>query len=253
MEKKYKVYLITNMISGHQYVGFTSLPPKKRWSNGKGYKENVYFYNAIKKYGWNNFKKEILEENLTQQEAKEKEIFYINKFDTFNNGYNKTLGGDSGIIHTPETKEKISIASKNMSKESRLAIAKKLSKTVYQYDLDGNFIKKFPSCSSAGKELNISSAHITAVCNGIRKTIGGFIFKYYKSNKIKPVENKKVVQLSKEGFFIREFENASQASKILKIERSKICSICNHYPQRQTAGGFKWLFASEYERLNNGH
>ena len=56
----------------------------------------------------------------------------------------------------------------------------KQSKTVYQYDLEGNFIKEFHSCRFAGRELNLSPTSIGRVCNYNQKTAGGFIWSYTK-------------------------------------------------------------------------
>lgn len=244
--KKYKLYVHINKINNKKYVGITSMIPDKRWANGRGYRENNYFYNSIKKYGWNGFEHKILLENLSLEEANKLECEYIIKYKTLNKnyGYNQKDGGINGC-HTEETKEKIRIASINMSKESRNKMAKKLSKPVYQYDLDGNFIKKFNSTRAAGEELNISSAHICAVCNNKRKTANGFIFKYYKKSKIAK-QNKKVVQLNLNNEFIKEFVSATVAGKELNILRSKICAVCNHFPQRKTAGGYIWKFSEEY-------
>ena len=52
------------------------------------------------------------------------------------------------------------------------------AKKVAQYDLNGNFIKSFPSARVASKELNLDSSTISKVCRGKNKTHGGFIFKY---------------------------------------------------------------------------
>ena len=243
--KYYSVYLITNNFNDKKYVGITSMMPKKRWAKGKGYTDNIHFNNAILKYGWENFDKQILYKGLTQEQAKNKEIELIKEYNSIKNGYNISAGGDLGVKHTEITKEKIRQASKKISKESRLSMAKKLSKNVYQYDLEGNFIKKFASTSIAGKELNISPAHISAVCNGKRKTANGFIFKYYKSKKIAK-QHKKVIQLSLNGDFIHEFNSATVAAKELNLGRGTICAICNHHYQRKTSGGFKWMFSEEY-------
>lgn len=48
-------------INNKKYVGIT----RKRWANGKGYRDNIHFNNAILKYGWDNFDKQILYEGLT--------------------------------------------------------------------------------------------------------------------------------------------------------------------------------------------
>lgn len=55
----------------------------------------------------------------------------------------------------------------------------KLSQEVYQFDLCGNFIKKHDSVRCAKRELG-NHLHISEVCNGKRKTTGGFIWSYSK-------------------------------------------------------------------------
>lgn len=54
---------------------------------------------------------------------------------------------------------------------------------VLQYDKEGNFIKMFDSQKIASQELNISFNHISSVCNGKRKTTGGFIWKKINNKK----------------------------------------------------------------------
>ena len=57
------------------------------------------------------------------------------------------------------------------------------AKKTNQYDLEGNYIKTYDACSDAERELKskgikISARNIRNVCNGIRKTAGGFIWRY---------------------------------------------------------------------------
>ena len=65
--ENYKVYIHRNKINGKVYIGITKQKPENRWRNGKGYKQNIKFYRAIEKYGWNNFEHIVLVDNLTAE------------------------------------------------------------------------------------------------------------------------------------------------------------------------------------------
>ena len=92
---KYFVYKHTSP-SGKVYIGITSQTPSARWRGGLGYRHNDYFFKAIVKYGWDNFKHEILFDNLTRQQACAAEIELIEAFNTTDErfGYNLTTGGE---------------------------------------------------------------------------------------------------------------------------------------------------------------
>ena len=78
MEKVYSVYQHINVINNKKYIGITKQVPENRWGNeGINYKNSPRFYNAILKYGWDNFIHEILYTNLTKEEACKKEIELI--------------------------------------------------------------------------------------------------------------------------------------------------------------------------------
>ena len=111
-KKLYSVYIHTSP-SGKKYIGITSMkPPEKRWLNGHGYSHNTHFSNAIKKYGWNNFKHEIILENLSEEEAIKMERQLIAEYNTMNQdyGYNKTSGGEIDKEYPDEVRKKISDA-----------------------------------------------------------------------------------------------------------------------------------------------
>lgn len=95
IKKNYKVYLHTNLSNGMKYVGITRLPEQTRWGNGIGYKDNKKFYKDIKKYSWDGFSHEIIQESLTYREARELETKLIKKYDTVKNGYNNVYGNMS--------------------------------------------------------------------------------------------------------------------------------------------------------------
>lgn len=91
------------------YFGITNIKPKYRWNNGKGYKTQNVFYNAIKKYGWDNFEHIIIKQGITEEEACFLEKEFIKKYNTTNrdNGYNLSTGGIH-YSHTEETKKHLS-------------------------------------------------------------------------------------------------------------------------------------------------
>lgn len=115
-ERNNCVYIHTNKTNGKVYIGITGRNPLERWNNGKGYKLNPYFWKAIKKYGWNGFNHDILEDNLTREEAKEKEIYYIKKYDSTMsaNGNNLLRNSDTLIFDEYIIGSKLIDASNNI-------------------------------------------------------------------------------------------------------------------------------------------
>lgn len=91
----YKVYKHTSP-SGKVYIGVTKQNPRLRWQNGLGYRTQDYFYRAILKYGWDNFKHEIVYQTESYAEANGKEVELISKYKSTdkNYGYNIENGGN---------------------------------------------------------------------------------------------------------------------------------------------------------------
>ena len=96
----YKIYVHINKINGKIYIGQTCRKNvKARYGkNGIQYQKCPRFWNAIQKYGWDNFEHIVLIENLTQEIADIVEVELIEKYkscDT-NFGYNLAPGGRTG-------------------------------------------------------------------------------------------------------------------------------------------------------------
>lgn len=137
-ERIYKVYKHTlpMSVSGKEndmvYIGITCQEKAcYRWGrNGIKYKNSIYFYHAIQKYGWDNFLHEVLFDGLTKEEANQKEIELISEYDSTNQnkGYNIELGGNGQGKHSLETRMKISQAKKGFkySEESKRKISEAL-------------------------------------------------------------------------------------------------------------------------------
>lgn len=207
---QYKVYKHTTP-SGKIYIGITSQEISKRWQNGFGYANNGYFMRAIKKYGWDNIRHEILFDGLSKSEAEKKEIELIILYNSANRdyGYNISNGGSSTGKHSEETKDKMRETAKahnfsdrlhtkevvnkraisqrghEVSEETRKKIGQanintKRSdvKRVIQLDLSGNKIKVWNRIMDVQRALGYSNTAISRCCRGGRPTAYGYVWRY---------------------------------------------------------------------------
>lgn len=142
--------------SGKKYVGITCYKPEYRWADGKGYslENQPSMYNAIQKYGWENFQHIILATNLSKEWAHKIEMCLIRdwKLQNHNYGYNISAGGELGRLGIPlplEVRQKISRSHIGLrpSKESR---EKNRQKHLGRKDTEETRLKK--SINGKGKK-----------------------------------------------------------------------------------------------------
>lgn len=86
------IYKVTNKINGKVYIG-QSVDIGRRWREHMNAKDDIYFHKAIQKYGVENFEWEVIEQ-CKKKDLDEREIYWIEYYDSFNKGYNCTKGGD---------------------------------------------------------------------------------------------------------------------------------------------------------------
>ena len=222
------IYRIENNINKKNYIG-QSIDIHQRWIEHKSNafnnkisnkKYNYPLYAAFRKYGLNNFNFIILE--LCEEKfLDEREIYWIKNFNSYNDGYNLTLGGKGG--YNP----------------------KKTSVQVLAYDLNGNFIKLFQSQSDISRELKIPVSNISfAIKNSIR--CRNYIFMKKETDnyplKIEPYikKNQRPVEQIKNNKVIATYSGVREAERITGI--SHISDACNNF--NLSAGGYKWRFAN---------
>lgn len=95
------IYKITNTINGRSYIGQTIQNVKERFYQHCATKcskavSNMAIHRAIKKYGKSNFTVEVIEE-IDSANLNDRERYWIKYYNSYNNGYNSTKGGQDGI------------------------------------------------------------------------------------------------------------------------------------------------------------
>ena len=244
MAKKFIVYKHTNVINHKIYVGITCQKPNRRWRNGDGYKKNKHFYDSIQKYGWNNFKHEILYDNLTVEQATSIEQELIKKYNTTDKhyGYNNTTGGDINYNYSFEARQ-------NMSEHNARCWSGKFGKdnphSIPVICLETKQI--FDSLREASEQLNIDISMIIRVCKGKQLSAGSLHFRYYKDYdpnieynlNTSKTRARKVICLETKHIFnsITEAESALHLSNI-----SSACCDTN-----KTRGNLHFKYLDEYK------
>lgn len=103
MRKYGTIYIINNTINDKVYIGQTTLDIEDRFKQHikkSTLKSRKYkLYNAMRKYGVENFYIGKVESNIPIKDLDYKEIYYIEKYDSFKNGYNSTKGGDGRVVN----------------------------------------------------------------------------------------------------------------------------------------------------------
>ena len=198
----YKVYMHRLKKDNRVYIGITKQNLKKRWQRGLGYVHSTNFYNAILKYGWDNFDHIVLFKDLSKEEAEQKEMELIKLYKSNNEkyGFNMTNGGFHPNM-TEEQKRKISNTEKGkkISQETKEKLSKNIRK---YYEINGttenmkNHYKKIIKpviCVETGivyygvkdlKKNGFSPKNINSVCRNKIKTSGGYHWEYYYEEEI---------------------------------------------------------------------
>lgn len=278
------IYKFTSKTTGKSYIG-QSVHLEARYqqhlSNIKNSNNQSKWYQALREQGIDNFEYSILEE-CKPEELNEKEIYWISYFDSFNNGYNSTPGGQSSIIDPQiiydawdeglsplEIANKLNIGTttvyytlityKNYNKhEAKVRGGRKAhltakennsidnsDNTIYQYDLNGNYIQSWPSCKEIQRQLNFNAGYIGKCVSGKRKSAYNYLWTNYKQDKIdsylskigKPVQ---VGQYDLNGNLIQIFPTIKEASQITHTDASLISKVCKG--TRKSASGYLWKY-----------
>lgn len=209
------IYKITNDINDKVYIGKTYFEIEKRFQQHcrdsiKRRCEKRPLYSAMRKYGIEHFQVSLVEET---EFPEQREVFWIKYYDSYNNGYNATVGGDGStkfshydirdaLLENPYPTQVAklfgcsSCTVRNVAKEYGIDVVnkanaemrEKLSKPVEQYSLDGEYLTIFDSSADAARwcidnfdditNVAVAKASISQAASGKRKQYHGFIWKH---------------------------------------------------------------------------
>lgn len=207
------IYYISNTVNDKLYVGKTISTLKERMGehcreSRRQRTEKRPLYRAMRKYGEDKFSIHLLEE-VGIDRLSDREMYWINRLNTYSNGYNATCGGDGKILYDDSFEINVIVDYQNGMHVNAIAekyncdhttVRKRLRSVgiqtntnsinqrkyvVCQYDLDKNFICSFDSIHAAAQCLIDNGSktskiglvsHISAVLKGKRKTCEGYIW-----------------------------------------------------------------------------
>lgn len=230
------IYKVTNTVNGHMYIGQTRRTIEKRWrdhkarSKCKKLKSRCLLYDAMKKYGVDAFIVEELEQ-CDNDLLNEREIYWIAHYDTVRNGYNISCGGGN-LPHsiTP----------------------------VAQFDMDGNYIKTFPSVAEAAEEVNSLPQGIYSACDGYYASRRGYQWRYLSDAekcgmKLSKVKQQPLIrpvhQYTMDGDYVASYNSISEAMYQFGARGTGgIRSVCTG--RNRHSHGYRWSY-EKVEKLGS--
>lgn len=211
----YIIYKAQNKLTSNVYIGATksSIESRKRdHTRPLGDGELSKFQKAIATYGTDAFFWEQIDTAKSTDELAKKEKRYILQYNSKEDGLNSDCGGG-------------------------------IRKSIFRYDLEGQFVDKFDCLKSAGNAVNANKKLISKVCLSKIKKCKGFYWTYDYVDSFIPQDDlrvKKVCQYTLNNDFLNEFSSVSEASNKTGCNKSGISKVCRF--ERVSSGGYIWRY-----------
>lgn len=212
--------------SGKVYIGITSQNNvNKRWFKGSGYAKCPAIYNAILKYGWDNFQHNIIASNLGEQTAKNMEKDLIKFYKEQGKSYNITDGGDGRL-------------GVRMSDRGRLQLSKERKGVIpWKAVLANMQINKGRKIGPRDRKV-VEKIRTTRLLNGKKCTK-----EQVKANIERNLAvSHPVLQFDLQDNFIKEYRSVKYASEIMGVSRGSLLNCLNPNRINKTCKGYKWKY-----------
>lgn len=226
--------------NGKRYVG-TTTSVKQRWGANGGQYRNEYMMKAIKEFGWENIKHEIVATDLPKEQAETMEMELIHKYRSYERdfGYNISPGGIDGKIMSDETKAKLRKANlgKVMSEESRKKITEALKKRVYTDEMRKHMSDaQKKSFANGNRAIHSPEARAKAKASLKGRKFSEHTIQLINESKYHPVQNLVTGIM---------YPSIKEASEKTGVSRSTIMRNC----QNKTKKRWQYIDKSEYKKF----
>lgn len=256
MKKLCSIYCFTNLITNKKYIGSTIQDPKVRYNqhiynakNENAHQHNYPLYQAMRKYGLDNFTFEILYQDMhTEEEIRDIEADFIKTYNTVSPyGYNQTENTQHPL-NDAISYEKMSNTKRENGKE------------VVEVDENKQILSIWRSLTDCAEDTQIPIRQIGAVCRGEQKTVQNRYFYYIDENmNILFPETTKFIYKGEKGTtqiqstskkvakcdihtekILAVYDTIALASRENNCDSSGISKVCRG--KRNACGGFKWKY-----------
>jgi len=226
-----KIYTIFNTTNRKMYVGST-INLKKRWYNhkrelNKNIHKNQYLQNSWNKHGEDSFVFMVVENIKQGDDILKREAYWINKFDSFNNGYN--------LVEDPSTGD---------------------PKALYEIDPKTMTITREIPHIIDNHMRHVAHNYSTTQSSNNYYTKDGLIYCYQedydKKRIVKIYSSKKngskiVYQFTKEDILIKQYKSCTEAAESIYTDQSKLTHVIKRISaccrgEKKTYKGFKWSY-----------
>ena len=235
LNQKCGIYKIT--CNDHSYIG-SSINIYYRLKRHvsdllKNKHANKYMQNAFNKYGRDSFMFEVIEE-CSKDVLIKTEAYYIESISPDLNFIQNPVA----MIHSNETLLKISATLKKAYASKR--IKNPCSKTVYQYNIKGFYLKSYESCTEAEKNLNLPKGKVSKVASGKGFSCGNYRWSYEKKAKL---EKSQITHAGKKTVY------AFNCNNIVVEEWESINDVCHHLKLSHSAMSIRIKKGNYYDGL----
>ena len=271
------IYKISNTVNNRVYIGQTVFSIEERWkqhisaSFDTGFRGDNLLYRAMRKYGRDKFHIETIEK-VEDNKLSERETYWIKYYDSYNNGYNMTLGGEGVILYdintflelwnkgysTSEIADMVGCCQATVSRRLQVIIPNFIElshqrgheKPREDYKNRDEIIKKMWEEGKSGTEIKEFLGVDISTIKRHLKRFENFSEKEFKkrNGKFQGQRQKTQVpirQLSLEGKEIATFPSMSEAARSVgdasMVSNIRKCLI----GKIKTAYGYKWQYADK--------